>query len=361
MNEDKIKQVLSEIKEPVTNVDFTRLGFVRKISLNGNKLSLVLGNSMADKTSLDQTDQMIRRKFKNDIPEIEVEKIEFIPALTEHKNAKKDSVMPGVKNTIAVASGKGGVGKSTIAVNLAASFALKGLKTGLIDADIYGPSIPTMLGIKTKPSVTKVDGKNKLLPVEKSGIKIMSIGFLMEESNAVIWRGPMASSALKQFMSDVVWDELDVLFFDLPPGTGDIQLTLSQSIPLTGAVVVTTPQEISLADARKGVKMFERVNVPSLGVIENMSYYLNPDGSRDFIFGTGGGEKMSKEFNVRLLGEIPINTKIRKAGDDGEPIVISDPELPESKIFSDISDEVIREINLMNTKSAYGKDVIIEV
>src|SRR3990172_11062933 len=194
------------------------------------------------------------------------------------QNFNTEKLLPGVKYTIAVSSGKGGVGKSTVAVNLAAALVKEGFKTGLIDADIYGPSIPMMLGVNEHPKITQINGKNILLPVVKYGLKLMSIGFMVDAKEAVVWRGPMAASALKQFMSDVIWDELDFLLYDMPPGTGDIQLTLTQTVPLTGAVIVTTPQEISLIDARKGAKMYEKVNVPVLGIIENMSYYLNPDG-----------------------------------------------------------------------------------
>src|SRR5437867_574819 len=220
----------------------------------------------------------------------------------------RGNLLPGVKNTISVASGEGGVGKSTVAVNLAVSLALDGASVGLIDADIYGPSIPLMMGISTKPKV--VD--QKLIPLEAHGIRVMSIGFLVEPLQAVIWRGPMVSGALKQFMSDVVWGELDYLVFDLPPGTGDIHLTLVQTIPLSGAVVVTTPQDIALADARKAYKMFEKVNVPILGIIENMSYHIcSQCGHREEIFDTGGGRRAASELGTPFLGEIPIYTPIR--------------------------------------------------
>jgi ATP-binding protein involved in chromosome partitioning len=216
-----------------------------------------------------------------------------------------------------------------------------------------------MFGVNERPMVVNRDGKNKMLPVVKYDIKLMSIGFLMEEDTAVVWRGPMASSALKQFMSEVLWGKLDFLLFDMPPGTGDIQLTLSQTIPLTGAVIVTTPQDIALADARKGHIMFEKVNVPTLGFIENMSYYVRPDGSKDYIFGRGGGEKISREFNVALLGEIAIDTSIRAAGDIGKPIVLAEPSALASKQFMEISRNLINTINIKNSTASNQGDLEI--
>jgi len=361
MTEAIIRDIFSKIDEPVLKTDFQTLDFIKHISLNGKNLKLELGISDLSPEIISQTQEIIKAEILKSIPEIENTEINFTLGIVEHRNSKKSSVMPFVKNTIAIASGKGGVGKSTVAVNLALSLAKEGAKVGLVDADIYGPSVPLMMGINAKPGITKIDGKNKLVPLEKYGVKVMSIGFLMEEGTAVVWRGPMASGALKQFIADVVWGELDYLLFDMPPGTGDIQLTLSQSIPLTGAVIVTTPQDISLIDARKGSIMFQRVNVPTLGVIENMSYYENSDGSKEYIFGKGGGEKMSSELSVKLLGEIPINTIIRTGGDTGVPVVEGNPDSKESKIYRKIGRELIKEINLINIKNLESSGLVIEV
>lgn len=260
---------------------------------------------------------------------------------TEQIGTMAPKLLPNVKHTIAVASGKGGVGKSTVSVNLALALSKLGFKVGLLDADIYGPSIPLMMGINSKPQIYQEQGSNKMLPLENYGIKLMSIGFLIDDENPVIWRGPMASGALKQFMSDVEWGELDYLIYDLPPGTGDIQLTLVQTIPLSGAIIVTTPQEVSLIDAKKGLKMFEKVNVKVYGIVENMSYFIAPDtGNKYDIFGSGGGENLAQNLNTAFLGGIPIVPKIREGGDNGKPIVNNSPESEESKIILEIAEKL---------------------
>lgn len=359
--QEQILNVLSEIEEPLLKKSFSELGFIKEISLNGDNLTLLLGLSDKEFSDVSKLKTEISSKIKSKIPSIKNIDIDFSLGVVNHDNNQKALVLPKVKNTIAIASGKGGVGKSTVAVNLAVSLMLEGAKVGLIDADIYGPSIPIMLGINEKPGVIKENNKHKMLPVEQYDIKLMSIGFLMEDNSAVVWRGPMASSALKQFMSEVVWGELDYLLFDMPPGTGDIQLTLSQTVPLTGSVVITTPQEIALADARKGHLMFEKVNVANLGFIENMSYYLKPDGSKEYIFGEGGGKKIADEFGVKLLGEIPIDTNVRIAGDCGKPVVLSNPESEVSKRFKSIAKKLINEINLKNISSekSSGLEIIV--
>lgn len=278
---------------------------------------------------------------------------------TDQIGTMAPKLLPNVKYTIAVASGKGGVGKSTVSVNLALSLSKLGFKVGLLDADIYGPSIPLMMGIEAKPTIYQVEGTNKMVPLENYGIKLMSIGFLIDDENPVIWRGPMASGALKQFMSDVEWGELDYLIYDLPPGTGDIQLTLVQTIPLSGAIIVTTPQEVSLIDAKKGLKMFEKVNVPVFGIVENMSYFIAPDtGNRYDIFGTGGGENLAKELNTSFLGGIPIDPRIRIGGDSGKPIVVDLPEIEESKKIISIAEKLNKTV--LTSKSS-STDIEIEL
>jgi len=261
-----------------------------------------------------------------------------------------------VKNTIAVASGKGGVGKSTVAVNLAVSLAQDGAKVGLVDADVYGPSIPLMFGMNERPQLSD----NKLVPLERYGVKIMSIGFLVDPMQAVIWRGPMASGAVKQFMSDVNWGDLDYLVFDLPPGTGDIQLTLVQTIPLTGAVIVTTPQDVALADARKGLVMFNKVNVPVLGIVENMSYFIcSHCGERENIFDTGGGSRTADELGVPFLGEIPINTRIRIGGDQGTPIVVMDEQSQHAQTIRSIARNLAAQISILHVTASPSQKVEI--
>ncbi|NTU53120.1 MAG: Mrp/NBP35 family ATP-binding protein [Chlorobiaceae bacterium] len=251
-----------------------------------------------------------------------------------------------VKNIVAVASGKGGVGKSTVSVNLAVSLAASGAKVGLIDADLYGPSIPTLFGLQnTRPEILN----QKIMPIEKFGVKLMSIGFLVDPETALIWRGPMASSAIRQLITDVDWQELDYLIFDLPPGTGDIQLTLVQNLAISGAVIVTTPQDVALADVAKAVTMLRKVDVPILGVVENMSWYELPDGTRDYIFGRQGGEKFARANALPFLGSIPISGSVREGGDAGTPFILSNPEAPASIAASRVAGEIARQISILNS------------
>jgi ATP-binding protein involved in chromosome partitioning len=249
----------------------------------------------------------------------------------------QENLIPGVKHVIAVSSGKGGVGKSTVAVNLAVALQQLGARVGLMDADVYGPNIPMMMGVTQPPE--QQDGKIK--PAESYGVKLISMGFFVPEDTAVVWRGPMIHTAIQQFFRDVVWGDLEYLLIDLPPGTGDAQLTISQLIPLSGAITVTTPQEVSLHDVRKGMMMFQKVNVPLLGIVENMSYYVcGHCGTREEIFSHGGGERAAATLKIPFLGRIPIDSAIRRGGDEGKPIVVANPDSPQSQAFRSIAENV---------------------
>ena len=254
--------------------------------------------------------------------------VHFISNTTTKRTDNK-VILPNVKNIIAVVSGKGGVGKSTVAANLALAISAHGAKVGLMDADIYGPSVPIMFGVRgERPMMMEVEGKGMIVPLEKYGIKLISIGLLVDEKNAVVWRGPMASSAIKQFVTDVYWGELDYLIVDMPPGTGDIHLTLMQTVPVTGVVVVTTPQDVALADAKKGIAMFgqSQLNVPLIGLVENMSYFTPAElpGHKYYIFGKDGGKRLADEYDIPFLGQIPLVQSIREGGDQGIPVMVSD-------------------------------------
>jgi ATP-binding protein involved in chromosome partitioning len=264
--------------------------------------------------------------------------------------------LPGIKHIIAVASGKGGVGKSTTAVNLALALHANGLKVGLLDADVYGPSQPRMMGITGKP--TSKDGK-VMEPMSNHGIKVMSMGFLIDEETPMIWRGPMVMSAITQLLRDVAWGELDVLVCDLPPGTGDTQLTMSQNVPLSGAIIVSTPQDIALLDAKKGLNMFRKVDVPVLGIIENMSYFSCPHcGGRSEIFAHGGARREAERFGVEFLGEMPLDIAIRETSDGGNPIVVSDPKSPHAAAYRDIAQKVWAK--LAGTQQRQGPRIVIQ-
>lgn len=350
VKEDVIK-ALSNVMDPDLHKDLVTLNMVGDIKIDGTKVFAQVILTTPACPLKDKIKSDCISAIKSSIPQATEIEIDMSANVSAQKNQSKEAILPGVKNTIAVASGKGGVGKSTVAVNLALALAKDGAKVGIIDADIYGPSIPLMLGVK-KTGLFQDPETQKLAPLESYGIKLMSIGFMIDDDNPVIWRGPMASGALKQFMTDVAWGELDYLIYDLPPGTGDIQLTLVQTIPLTGAVIVTTPQEVSLIDAMKGLKMFERVNVPVFGIIENMSYFIAPDtGKRYDIFGSGGGEKLSVELKTNLLGNIPIDPRIREGGDNGRPIVHALPDSENTKIIMEIARNLAAQISISNSKN----------
>lgn len=349
VNKETILTALRKVNDPDLNRDLVSLNMIKEINVDKSKIHVIVELTTPACPLKDKIKDDCIEAIKNVVPDSYIISIEMTASVRGNSDNRINSLLPGVKNTIAVASGKGGVGKSTVAVNLSLALAKLGAKVGLIDADIYGPSIPLMLGIKDKPQIFQDAQTAKMVPLENYGIKVISIGFLIEDDAPVIWRGPMASGAIKQFMSDVHWGELDYLVFDLPPGTGDIQLTLVQTIPLSGAVVVTTPQDMSLIDVRKAIRMFQRVNVPILGIVENMSYFIAPDTGKKYdIFGTGGGIRLASELSIPLLGAIPINPNIRVGGDGGKPIVFDSPESEEAQKIIEISKNLAAQISINN-------------
>ncbi|MBU1099888.1 MAG: iron-sulfur cluster carrier protein ApbC [Bacteroidetes bacterium] len=355
-----IINALRKVDDPDLHKDLVSLNMVKEVEINGTKITATIELTTPACPLKDKIKNDCITAIKNEVPEAGEIVIEMTAKVRTHANQQKAQILPGVKNTIAVASGKGGVGKSTVAVNLAVALAKEGAKVGLLDADIYGPSIPLMLGIKGKPQIIQDPVTQKMVPLERFGVKLMSIGFLVDDDAPVIWRGPMASGAAKQFMSDVNWGELDYLIFDLPPGTGDIQLTLVQTIPLTGAVIVTTPQPVSIIDAKKGLQMFNRVNVPIMGVVENMSYFIAPDtGKRYDIFGHGGGKDFAEEMNVPFLGGIPIDPRIREGGDLGNPIVYNIPDSDEAAKIVEISKKLAAQISIRNEESSQDVEIVL--
>ncbi len=348
LSETVVLNALRQIRDPDLHRDIVALNFVRDIAIQGNDVSFTIELTTPACPVRDEMKAQAIRAVREAVPGVGNVAVEMTSNVTRRQAPQQADILPGVKNTIAVASGKGGVGKSTVAVNLAVSLAREGAGVGLVDADVYGPSIPLMLGVKGKPRMV---GK-RLQPMESFGVKLMSIGFFVDPMDAIIWRGPMASGAVKQFMTDVDWGDLDYLIFDLPPGTGDIQLTLVQTIPLTGAVIVTTPQDVSLADARKGFRMFEKVNVPVLGIIENMSYFIcSHCGQREEIFANGGGRKAADDLGVPFLGEIPIYTAIRVSGDKGIPVA-AETGTEQSEIMSRIARAMAAQVSIRNAEGS---------
>jgi len=329
-----IQSTLKLCIDPNTGRDFVSSKSARNIKVDGNDVSLDIVLGYPAKSVLAAIQNHVAQALLG-IEGIGRVAVNVSSKIVAHKAQQGVSLLPNVKNIIAVASGKGGVGKSTTSVNLALALAAEGASVGLLDADIYGPSQPQMLGISGRPE--SLDGKS-MEPMEAHGIQAMSIGFLIDTDTPMVWRGPMVTGALEQLLRDTKWRDLDYLVIDLPPGTGDIQLTLSQKIPVTGAIIVTTPQDIALLDARKGLKMFEKVSIPILGIVENMSTHICSNcGHEEHIFGAGGGELMAKDYNVDLLGALPLDIDIRMQADSGKPTVIANPDSKVANIYKEIA------------------------
>lgn len=362
ITEKAVKKALSHVDDPDIKKDLVSLGMIKDIKISDGKVAFTVVLT----TPACPLKETIRQDCEAAIAEHISSELEVeIKMDSDVTSIRADGpVMPGVKNIIAVASGKGGVGKSTIATNLALSLSQQGAKVGLLDADISGPSIPTMLGLENaKPMVSNENGKNILLPVEKHGMKVLSIGFMTEAAQAIVWRGPMMSSALRQFIQDCRWGDLDYLVVDLPPGTSDIHLTLVQTVPVTGSVVVTTPQKVALADAQKAVSMFRQaqINVPVLGIVENMAYFtpLELPDNKYYIFGQGGGHTLARQNAVKFLGEMPLVQAVREGGDKGMPAAMSDK--VSKQAFRELSEEVARQVAIRNATQPETEKVDITV
>ena len=360
MTENEILNALSNVQEPDLGKDLVTLNMVKDIFINGDNVSFTVILTTPACPLKDMIQTACINAVKLLVNKQANVKVNFTSNTSTNRKDTKQ-LLPGVKNIIAVVSGKGGVGKSTVAANLALAFAKGGASVGLMDADIYGPSVPIMFGVRgERPLMKDVNGKGMIIPLEKHGIKLMSIGLLVDEKSAVVWRGPMASSAIRQFVTDVDWGELDYLVIDMPPGTGDIHLTLMQTVPVTGVVIVTTPQNVALADAKKGIAMFgqAQINVPIIGLVENMAYFT-PDelpNNRYYIFGKDGGKRLADEYDLPFLGQIPLVQSIREGGDNGIPAMIGNDILSQ-KAFEDFAGLAARNIAIRNAKISQTKPV----
>ena len=336
VSESSVQDALRKLVDPNTGKDFVATRSVKNLKITGNDVSLAIELGYPGKSQHEpirrQVIQAVKAAGASNVT------VSVSSKVVAHAVQRGVKLVPGIKNIIAVASGKGGVGKSTTAVNLALALSAEGASVGMLDADIYGPSQPMMLGIAGRPE--SKDGK-RIEPMQGHGLQASSIGFLIDIDTPMVWRGPMVTQALEQLLKDTNWRELDYLVVDLPPGTGDIQLTLAQKVPVTGAVIVTTPQDIALIDARKGLKMFEKVGIPILGVVENMSFHLCPEcGHESHIFGKGGAERMAQDYKTELLGQLPLDETIQQQADSGRPTVVSDPDGKISEIYKRIARRV---------------------
>ncbi len=346
LNEDAVLKALSTIIDPDFNKDIVTLGFVKAVSIDGGHVAFTIELT----TPACPVKEEFRRKAEAAVSAIAgVESVD-VTMTSKTTSAQQKTAIPGVANIIAIASGKGGVGKSTTAVNLAIAMAQTGARVGLLDADIYGPSVPRLMGLAGEQPKMYAE-VNQLIPLENYGVKMISMGNLIEEKQAVIWRGPMVASALGQLLTDVAWGELDYLFVDMPPGTGDVQLSLTQKVPVTGSVMVTTPQDIALLDCRKGIEMFRQTRTPTLGIVENMSQFICPHcGEASPIFAEGGAQRLGEEYNTEVLAHIPLDIRIRENSDQGTPIVAANPDSEQAAIYQELAGSVARKVSIANSR-----------
>ncbi|MEJ5240712.1 MAG: Mrp/NBP35 family ATP-binding protein [Anaerolineales bacterium] len=340
ITKEQVLQALSRVQEPELHRDLVSLNMIRDLEVDGDRVSFTIMLTTPACPLRSQIEREAKQAVATlpGVKEVQVKMASDVP----NDGRMRGLVSAPIRNAIAVGSGKGGVGKTTVAVNLAIALAQSGARVGLMDADIYGPNVPTMLGVQRLPP-PKPD---KLIPAEAYGVKMISMGLLVKPGQPLIWRGPMLNSAIRQFLSDVEWGELDYLVVDLPPGTGDAALSLAQSFPLSGAVIVTLPQQVSLEDARRGLEMFRALQVPILGIIENMSYLELPDGSRMDIFGSGGGESLAAQAGVPFLGKVPIDPRVREGGDSGKPVLVAHPDSPVSQALRGIAEQIAARLSV---------------
>lgn len=361
ITEEKIKEALSNVIDPDLGKDIITLNMVHDLEITGKKVSFTVNLTTPACPLKAEIERACVNAVKHLVDEEAEVKINMASSVSQNRAGGQgdQSLLKGVKNIIAVASGKGGVGKSTVAVNLAVALARTGASVGLVDTDIYGPSIPTMFNLHERPNITT---QKKIIPLEKYGVRLLSMGFLVDQDEAVVWRGPMVSSAVRQFLSEAEWGELDYMILDLPPGTGDIQLTIVQTVPLTAAVVVSTPQNVALDDARKAVAMFRKVNVPVLGIVENMAYFTPaelPD-KKYYIFGKEGARTLAGKLEIPFLGEIPIEEALRESGDTGEPIALRTSDSLSAAAFSELANRTAQQISIRNANIAPTEKVEIQ-